>query len=308
MAIKFGAWYITKSNAIFSDALESIVNLITGSFALYSIWLASKPSDLDHPYGHGKVEFISSGIEGVLVLMAGLGILFQAGSHFINPQTIYKLDLGILLVGITTIVNFGMGVFLIRLGNKTHSPTLEANGRHLRSDAFSSLALLTGLFLIMFTGKIWLDNLVALIFGFYIVWEGYKILRKSVGGIMDETDFKVIAQLMDILNKNREYNWIDIHNLRVIKYGSVLHIDCHVTQPWYFTVREAHAEIDKIENLVNNHIGRRMEIFIHVDPCIDCSCRICLLKDCPVRKNPFHERITWDLQLLMTNRKHQLGE
>jgi cation diffusion facilitator family transporter len=303
--VKVTAWLMTHSSAILSDAVESLVNILAGSLGLYSIWLSSKPSDAEHPYGHGKVEFISSAVEGLMVLIAGIAIVWQGTLHLIHPQTIENLGMGMILILVSTLSHFAVGMFLIKKGKAYHSPTLEANGRHLRSDSVSSLALILGLGLIQFTGKVWIDNVVAILFGLYILYEGYGILRKSLSGIMDETDNAILDQLVDILNTNRKENWIDIHNFRAIRYGSVLHIDCHMTLPWYLNNRDAHEESEEVDRIINEKLERKVELFVHIDPCLKSSCRICQVQNCPERTNQSEEVLIWSRKSLITNARHR---
>lgn len=302
--VKVSAWWMTHSSAIFSDAIESLVNIAAGLIGLYSVWLSSKPSDAEHPYGHGKIEFISSAIEGMMVLIAGAAIVWQGTVHLIHPRPIDNLGTGMLLILISTLCHFGVGYFLIYKGRQYHSPSLESNGRHLRSDSFSSLALILGLGLIQLTGKLWIDSAVAIAFGIYILYEGFGILRLSFSGIMDETDNAIVDEMVTILNENRRENWIDIHNFRAIKYGSVLHIDCHMTLPWYILNKEAHAEAEKVDQLINEKLERKVELFVHIDPCLESSCRICQIKNCRERQHPAEEMLVWSRQSLITNARH----
>jgi cation diffusion facilitator family transporter len=152
-------------------------------------------------------------------------------------------------------------------GKKNNSLALVASGRHLQSDSYSTLGIIAGLVLIYFTGYKWIDPIVAIIFGLLIIYTGYKILRPSIAGIMDEADKKLLDELAVMLNKNRRENWVDLHNLRVIKYGSILHIDCHLTVPWYLNVHEAHREVDALSALVKQHYGESVELFVHSDGC-----------------------------------------
>jgi divalent metal cation (Fe/Co/Zn/Cd) transporter len=152
----------------------------------------------------------------------------------------------------------------------------------------------------------WIDSAVAMGFGLMIIYTGYKILRDSVAGIMDEADTTLLGELVDILEKNRKENWIDIHNLRIIKYGSNLHIDCHVTLPWYFTVREAHDELEAFNDLVTARFGKEVELFIHTDGCLPLSCQICQKKGCNERVTPFSERITWTVKNSILDQKHSV--
>jgi cation diffusion facilitator family transporter len=304
MGIKFVAWRITHSNTILSDALESIVNVVAGAFALYSLVLAAKPRDREHPYGHGKVEFISAGIEGILVVLAGVLIIWRAVQALLEHQQLHDLDTGIILTGAAGAINLIMGLSLQRRGKKARSITMEASGAHLLSDAWSTVAMLVGLVLIRLTELLWLDQLFAILFALYIIVTGLRIFRRSVAGIMDEADVETASTVIELLEKHRRPQWVDIHNFRIIKYGSVLHIDCHATLPWYYSLEDAHAEISAMERLVNERHEQDLELFIHMDPCIPSSCGICQLESCPQRKAPFRERITWDPNTVLANAKH----
>lgn len=306
--VKFVAWLLTQSNAIFTDALESLVNVVAGAFALYSLHLAAKPKDEDHPYGHGKIEFLSATIEGSLIAVAGLAIVAKSVYGYVYPEPIQRVDTGILLSAFTGLVNFAMGYYAIRRGKKTNSATLRAGGKHLLSDAWSTAGLIIGLVLLRLTGWIWLDTTVALLFGTYILYTGVKILRESVAGIMDEADLKLIEELTVLLNQNRKNDWIDIHNLRVIKYGASIHIDCHLTLPFYYTVEEAHEEAENIHRLVQQQYGSDVEIFVHIDPCLPSSCHLCALAGCPKRSHPYKALETWTRENVMRNRKHGLPD
>lgn len=304
MSIKFLAWRLTHSNTILSDALESIVNVIAGSFALYSLWLAAKPRDREHPYGHGKVEFISAGVEGGLVVLAGALIIWRAVQALLNHEHLHDLDTGIVLAGSAGMLNLLMGVTLKRRGRASHSITMEASGEHLLSDAWSTVAMVCGLVFIHFTGREWLDQLFAIAFACYIMYSGMRVFRRSVAGIMDEADPELAQEVIAILEDHRKPQWIDVHNFRTIKYGPVLHIDCHVTLPWYHNLEQAHQEIADIEELVNTECAREVELFIHMDPCVPRSCPVCAITDCSMRKASFSKRIPWTLDTALVNRKH----
>jgi cation diffusion facilitator family transporter len=304
--IKIVAWYITHSVAILTDALESTVNVIAGFIGLYSLYVAAKPSDEDHPYGHGKAEFVSAAVEGTLILVAGFVIIYEAVNNFIHPHEIQKLDYGIILVAITAAINFLVGYFSERKGRKNNSLALMASGKHLQTDTWSTIGIIVGLGLILLTGYKWLDGVVAIIFAFIIIYTGYGILRSSLAGIMDEIDKELLSKLVVLLNRNRQVNWIDLHNLRVIKYGGQLHIDCHMTVPWYLNVHQAHIEIDALTNLIKKEFGDSIEFFVHTDGCLDFSCHICNKADCPVRQHPFESRVEWTLSNIISNKKHGL--
>ena len=304
--IKIVAWYITNSVAILTDALESTVNVVASFIGLYSLNLSAKPRDVEHPYGHGKVEFISAGIEGTLITVAGLIIIYEAINNLQHPHEIGQLDYGILLIAGAAAVNYAVGFLAVKRGRKNKSLALIASGRHLQSDTYTTIGIIAGLILLKFTGWAWVDSTVALIFAFIIIFTGLKILRSSIAGIMDEADRELIGEAVTYLNEHREFNWIDIHNLRIIKYGSVLHLDFHLTLPWFLNLHEAHDEIDKIDRLMRDKFGESLEMFVHTDGCLDFSCKICKKQDCKVRQAPFIKRIEWNVENISSNRKHQV--
>lgn len=306
LAIKFIAYYTTHSVAILTDALESIVNVAAGFIGLYSLYVAAKPRDFDHPYGHGKAEFISSAIEGTLISSAGAIILYKAVQNLINPVQLHKLDVGIWLIAVTAAVNYIIGYFCLATGKKNNSLALIASGKHLQSDSLSTVGIVTGLLLLFFTGLRWIDSVVAMLFGTIIIVTGYRILRQSVAGIMDEADLGILGKMVEILNANRQEDWVDMHNLRVIKYGSVLHVDCHLTVPWYYNVHEAHKEIDYLASLIRKEFGESLELFVHSDGCLPFSCQICKKSNCRERKNNFEKEIKWTLENISKNKKHEL--
>lgn len=306
LAAKFLAYYLTHSVAILTDALESIVNVAAGFIGLYSLYISAKPRDVNHPYGHGKAEFLSAAVEGTLILSAGAIIIYKAVQHFIYPAPITSIDKGIILVSITGFINLGFGFVGYRYGKKNQSLALIASGRHLISDSYSTFAIVAGLLLITFTKLTWVDPVIAVVFGGIIIYTGYKILRRSIAGIMDEADQELLTKMVVVLNANRRENWVDLHNLRVIKYGSTLHVDCHLTVPWYLNVNEAHAEIDILGSLIRKEFGESLELFVHSDGCLYAQCPICIKQDCPVRHHPFEKRIEWSLENIIQNKKHQL--
>ncbi len=306
LALKFAAYYLTNSVSILTDALESIVNVAAGFIGLFSLYIAAKPKDADHPYGHGKAEFISAAIEGTLVLSAGFIIIYKAVKSFIEPVALQKIDYGIYLIAGAAIVNYAVGFISIRNGKRNKSIALIASGKHLQSDSYSTLGIIAGLTLLFFTGYKWIDPLVAIIFGIFIIYTGYKIIRPSIAGIMDEADKEILIKMADVLNKNRRENWVDLHNLRLIKYGAVLHLDCHLTVPWYLNVHEAHREVEALSELVRKEFDESMELFVHSDGCLDFSCKICDKKICNERKHNFEKKIDWTIDTIMQDKKHQL--
>jgi len=308
LVVKFIAYYTTHSVAILTDALESIVNVAAGFIGLYSLYYAAKPRDEDHPYGHGKAEFISAAIEGTLILSAGAIVIYKAVMHIIRPVIINSIDYGIILIAATAVVNFVMGLIAARVGRRSGSLALQASGKHLQSDSYSTIGILIGLAILYYKGYAWIDSAIAILFGFIIIFTGYRILRSSIAGIMDKADLKLLGRMVAVLNKNRKPNWVDLHNLRVIKYGTVLHVDAHLTVPWYLNVNEAHDEIDLLATLIRKEFGETLEVFIHSDGCLYNQCPICIKADCPVRQHPFEKRVEWTLENVVQNKKHQLTD
>jgi cation diffusion facilitator family transporter len=304
--IKIIAWYLTDSVAILTDALESVVNVTAGFIGLYSLYLSAQPRDANHPYGHGKVEFVSAAIEGTLIAIAGFIIIYEAIRSLRFPHQLAKLDYGIILVAITAVINYAVGYYAIKKGQKNNSLALVASGKHLQSDTYSTIGIIVGLLLILVTNLVWLDSVVALIFAFIIIFTGYKILRGSIAGIMDEADEELLKRVVALLQASRRPNWIDLHNLRIIKYGSTLHIDCHLTVPWYLTVKEGHDEVNEMEKLIDDSFGRSIETFVHTDPCAEFSCKLCTKRDCLVRRQDFEKQLDWTQTNIADNSRHRL--
>lgn len=308
LVIKFTAYYITHSVSVLTDALESIVNVVAGFIGLYSLHVAARPRDLNHPYGHGKAEFISAAVEGTLVLSAGTIIIYNAVKNLVVPHAISQLDQGIYLVGATAIVNWILGWVAYKRGKAVSSLALIASGKHLQTDSYSTFGIIVGLIIIAFTQYVWIDSIVAVGFGLFIIYTGYKIIRSSVAGIMDEADMALLGKMVDLLNDNRRDSWVDLHNLRVIKYGNVLHVDCHLTVPWYLNVNEAHEEIDYLGGLIRKDFGESLELFVHSDGCKYFQCHLCDKENCPVRQHPFKKEIIWTVDNVLENKKHGWGD
>lgn len=306
LVIKTIAYFLTNSLSILTDALESIVNVVAGMVGLYSLYVAAKPKDIEHPYGHGKAEFVSAALEGAMIISAGLVIIYESIQNLIHKEPLNALDYGVILVGITAIINFIAGAVCLKYGKKNNSLALQATGKHLQTDTYSTAAVIVGLILMLFFQIYWLDKILALLMSVFIIYNGYTILRKSLAGIMDEADIDLLKQLVIKLNQNRKINWIDLHNLRVIKYGAKIHVDCHLTVPWYFNVHEAHVEVDDLNKLIQTEFADSMEMFVHTDGCLPISCSICTKSDCPVRQHPFRQKLEWTLSNIVSNEKHTI--
>lgn len=304
MLAKFSAYFITFSNFVLTDAAESIVNVLASAFAFYSIYLASQPRDINHPYGHGKVEFFSVFIEGTLISIAGIIIVLKGTYNLFYPHEVHKVITGAIIIGVTGAVNGGLGYYMISKGKTLNSITIEADGRHLITDMVTSSGLVVGLVLIHFLPYMWLDSGLSVLVGVYIVITGYKLVRKSVGGLMDEADFTIVQDLIRILNEQRKVEWIDVHNLRAQKYGHELHIDCHLTLPNYFDLNRVHDEVHLVDELINKEAKIKTEFFIHTDPCLPDCCYYCSMPNCPIRSEPKREYMEWTMANITRNKKH----
>lgn len=303
---KLIAWRLTNSDAVFSDAMESIVNIIAAFMGLYSLYVAAKPKDSDHPYGHGKVEFITSGIEGALIVFAGIVIIIQAANSLLSNNIPGKLDWGIAIVAATAVFNYILGYISYKRGVKESSLVLQSSGKHLQSDTITTFGVIISLLIVYFTKIFWIDSVVAILFGTYIIFVGYKIIRKSLRGIMDEADPQLLIRYSKILNEHRQVTWIDIHNTKIQQFGSKLHIDAHLTLPWYFELRDAHKEMEKVIITVATNAERSIEFNFHMDDCKPISCPICQIQDCPVRKAAFVKKVEWNPDNLTQPDKHTI--
>ncbi len=303
--IKITAWYLTHSVAILTDALESVTNVLAGSFTLYSLYLSAKPKDDNHPHGHGKIEFVSAGIEGTLIFIAGIIILFEAVKRLISKDgSLEKLDFGLLLIGITGIINYTVGYIAIKRGRKHNVLPLVAGGKHLQSDAYSTVGIMIGLGLVILTDWQWIDGVVALIFGGIIISSGVGIIREAIAGIMDEADEELLENFVSAVNEDRSPYWVDLHKVRFIKYGNHVHLDAHLTLPWYMNLRDAHVELDKMTEVLEKKFGDRYEMYIHTDDCQPYSCEICSIEDCVHRQEKFIDRVEWTTDIISTDQKH----
>ncbi|SDF87325.1 cation diffusion facilitator family transporter [Epilithonimonas hungarica] len=303
---KLIAWKLTNSDAVFSDAMESIVNVISAFLGLYSLYLASKPRDENHPYGHGKVEFVTSAIEGSLISIAGIMIIYEGTNSLISGKVLDKLNIGIWIIAATAVINYIIGYISIQKGKRENSIVLISSGKHLQSDTITTLGVVVSLVLVYFTDLVWIDSVVALILGVYIITIGYKIIRKSLSGIMDEADPELLNKLATFLNKNRKEEWIDVHNVKIQQFGSRLHIDAHLTLPWYFELRTAHDEMEELIKLIAKNTDRSVEFNFHMDDCKPTSCAICQIENCPVRQQNFLKKIEWNGENISQPDKHTL--
>jgi len=290
LALKLVAWRLTGSTAVLSDALESFVNVAAGAILLMSLTLAAEPADRNHPYGHGKVEFFSAGVEATLIAIAALLIGFEAIRALIAGPSIRQLDLGLALVSGATALNAGMGLYLIRVGRRVHSLALVADGRHLLTDVTTSVGVLIGLLAVRVTGVAMLDPLVALAVALQILVTAYRLGREAVRGLMDEADPAVLTEMVAALERRRAPWCIGVHSLRAWRSGAHEHVDLHVVVPRYFDADRLHAIDREVESIVLEGAGHPGEAILHFDPCRPHHCSGCIVEPCPVRSTPLAAR------------------
>lgn len=266
LSLKVVAWRLTGSVALYSDALESIVNVASAVVAWGAVKLAAKPADQNHPYGHHKVEYFAAVAEGVLIVLAALAIGAEAYKAFFTPR---MPDLGVTGVGVSllaTLVNGAWCMVLMREGKALRSPALVADGRHLLTDVVSSGSMLVGLGLMAVTGWIVLDAVMGMLVAVNIVWSGLRLLRESLGGLMDEALPEAdVAKLTKALAAQAK-GAMEIHDLRTRAAGGQIFVEFHLVVPGSWTVRKSHELCDALENTVRKVLGGAVHSTIHVEP------------------------------------------
>lgn len=283
-AMKVGAYYLTHSTAVLSDALESTVNVVAAFAALIVLKIASQPADQDHPYGHGKLEYFSAAFEGGLIFFAALMIIRESIDSLFQGRTSHQLESGIVVVAVAAAFNLILGLYLKRVGENEKSEALKASGAHVISDVWTTIGVIIGIGLVLVTGLQWIDPVVAIAVALNLAYEGYKIVRKSGGSLLDEVDRDVLSDLAECLQRNRVPGIIDIHHLKIIRSGRFHHVDAHLVVPEYWNISDAHTVCHAFEAQVVDEYEFDGEIAFHLDPCKKSYCVSCKVMDCPIRQ------------------------
>ncbi len=291
--LKVVAFLITGSSAILSDAIESIVHIFATSIAFISLIISLRPPDETHPYGHGKIEYFSAGFEGGLIIIAAASIIFFAIEDLIFGIELKQLDLGALLIFLASIINLALGLFLVKIGKKTNSLILEADGKHILTDSVTSIAVLIAVVIVIITGFEILDPIIAIFVALNIVLTGYKLVRQSFRGLMQERDDELIKKIIPALNKIRRDDFIEVHKLRAWSAGNYHYVDFHLIIPSYYKIEESHMIQRSITEQLRNEIGAELQTMIHFDPCKPNYCAYCSKDVCPIRQNVFISHIEW---------------
>lgn len=295
---KITAYLITGSAAIFSDAAESIVHVLATGMALFSIFLSSRPADNSHPYGHGNIEYFSAGIEGLLIIIAAVVIIYEGVNSIIAGPELKQLGIGAVVITLASIVNLLLGNYLIRTGKKTNSITLVADGKHVLTDSITSFGVIIAVMLVIITGILLLDPIIAILVALNILFTGYKLIRESIGGLMNEVDQQKLDKLTDKLISIKKDYWIDIHELRFWQSGDRVFIDFHLILPYFFNIKQTHEEEAFIRKELQKDF-ERTDLKVHLDYCISDLCKFCSYDECKVRKEVKSRDFSWNQSKLV---------
>lgn len=265
LALKAAAWWLTGSVALLADAVESIVNVAASATALAAVLYSQRPADANHPYGHAKAEYFSAVFTGVLIVVAAISILREAWFALLSPRAPDEPALGLALNGAATAINAAWAWVLLRRGRRLGSPALVADGRHLVSDVVTSLGVLAGVGLVVLTGRLWLDPALAAATAANILWSGFRLMRESVGGLMDEAVAAESLERIRRLVSAHAEGAIEAHDLRTRQAGRFTFIEFHLVVPEEMSVGEAHAICDRIEAALKAELEPAV-ITIHVEP------------------------------------------
>jgi cation diffusion facilitator family transporter len=265
LGLKYAAYLMTGSVGLLSDALESGINLLAALTAYFSLWYAARPADATHTYGHEKIEFFSSGLEGGLIVVAAVAIIRTSILRLITPVELEALGIGTLLSAAAAAVNFAVARILLRVGRKHRSIVLEADGHHLMTDVWTSVAVIVGVVLVMLTGRQWLDPVAALLMAANITWTGFQLIRRSFHGLMDRAlSDEELAALRAAITAHLEPG-TTFHALRTRRSGARRFADCHLLVPGSWSVKQGHDLAERIESAVRTALPG-LQLTLHIEP------------------------------------------
>jgi cation diffusion facilitator family transporter len=268
VTLKLLAYALTGSVGLLSDALESLVNVLAGGMAVAMLWLAERPPDDDHPYGHTKAEYFSSGLEGILILLAALGIGWTAFRRLLDPVPLEQPALGLLIVGIATLLNLGAARILFQAGQRHHSIALEANARHLMTDVWTSVGVIAAVAIVAATGWARLDALIAIALALHIVLAGFDLIRRSALGMLDTAISSAEQQRVLEVLRRHEASGVAFHALRTRQSGGRRFVSMHVLVPGEWSVSRGHVLLEEIEAEIRGAIPS-VTVFTHLEPLED---------------------------------------
>lgn len=263
---KMYAYLITNSAAILSDAAESVVHVAAVAFAAYSMWLSVRPADATHQYGHDKIGFFSAGVEGFLIVVAACYILYESISSWVHGLQLERLDTGILFVAGAAVLNAGLGGYLVWQGRRHRSLILIANGKHVLTDFWTSAGVIVGLLLVMITGWQPFDPILAILVAVNILWSGGKLVRQSVGGLMDERNPELDKKLRSLLDEETKKRGLQYHELKHRESGRAIWVQFHLLFPRNTTIDEAHWQATEIEAIITANSDLPVHLSTHLEP------------------------------------------
>jgi cation diffusion facilitator family transporter len=266
--LKTGAYLLTGSVGLLSDAVESIVNLVAAIMALGMLTIAARPPDEEHSFGHSKAEYFSSGLEGLLILFAAAAIIWSAVQRLLHPQPLEQVGIGLVITAFASAINFTVARVLIRAGRKNRSITLEADGFHLMTDVWTSVAVIAGVALVALTGWLRLDPLIAIAVAINIIWTGVALIRKTVAGLMDASLPEADREQIESVMASYRAKSVDFHALRTRQAGARRFVSVHVLVPGNWTVHDAHHVAEDFEGAIRTILGDAV-VTTHLEPIED---------------------------------------
>lgn len=270
LGLKMGAYLLTGSATILSDALESVVHVAAVGFMFWCFRFASAPPDAEHPYGHGKAEYLSIGFEGGAIVLAAAAIVWEAVNGLIHGNQPTRVDLGFGLIVLAALINLALGSWLVHVGRKTKSAILEADGQHVLSDVWTSLGVVVGVGVLWLMppdhpARVWVDSGTAILLALFILWVGGRLVRQAMRGLLDEADPHMVERVVAAINAIRDPSWRDVHNLRLRRSGDAIFVDFHLVVPSLWSVAAAHAAVEKLEQHILRVLGAHGAVMIHLD-------------------------------------------
>jgi cation diffusion facilitator family transporter len=270
LGLKMGAYLLTGSATILSDALESVVHVAAVGFMFWCFRFASAPPDAEHPYGHGKAEYLSIGFEGGAIVLAAAAIVWEAVVGLIDGHQPARVDLGFGLIVLAALINLALGGWLVHVGRKTRSALLEADGHHVLSDVWTSAGVVVGVGVLWLMptdspARVWIDSGVAILLAMFILWVGGRLVRQAMRGLLDEADPQMVERVVAAINEVRDPAWRDVHNLRLRRSGDAIFVDFHLVVPSLWSVAAAHAAVEKLEQHILRVLGAHGAVMIHLD-------------------------------------------
>jgi cation diffusion facilitator family transporter len=298
MGTKFAAWAVTGSTAVLADAAESVVNVVAAVLVTAGVVVASRPADADHPYGHGKAEFLSAAAEGGMIFAAATLIVVQSIREIVVGPEIQRIGAGILIAGGAGLANLALGLYLLRVGRKERSAAVTADGVHVLTDVATTVGTIVALVLVGLTGFTIIDPLAGLLIGVHILWAGWRVVRRAVGGLLDEADFELLQSIAALLARDRRSEWVEVHQLRGWSSGANTHLDLHLVVPRYLSVEAAHDLADDFEARLLQEVPDPADVIVHIDPCTPRHCSACQIENCPVRSTPLEAPFPFTVESL----------